>query len=1160
MRPTILSILFPFLILFGAFAQEHKSYTVYNNQPELSASGSVTLLPGFHAPSGSSLRVFIGSGCLPLVSAPSADRNYVLERSFRVAGVNAGNLGQARTLCEENQVLSYFDGLGRLLQTITVGGSPSGRDLVQVFEYDALGREAKKYLPYAEQSSADGSYKPYGIGTQASFYQPGGGWDASVAKTPSPYGLAIFEASPLNRVERQGFPGSAWQPGSAGTEHTARTGYGTNNSDVNYATTGHAVRLFRADVGSPAHVRTLSSSGLYGCGQLYLTISRDENWQASDGKAGTMEEYKDKEGRVVLRRLFNLKAGAIEVLSTYYVYDDLGNLSFVLPPGADPDAGVPDQTVQDNLCYQYRYDGRRRLVEKKIPGRGWEYMVYNKLDQLVLGQDANQRVNNQWHFTKYDALGRTVMTGMFVKASSNTRAQVQAEVDAESDGTAPDHPLWETRPANSDYTDVSYPRYSEYPYTKLTVSYYDGYDFPGAATAQYQYAGKSGMTRGLATGSLVSVLGTSDNLLGIIYYDDDGRVKKTFSQHYKGGVVHADSYDELTNIWEFDGTLTASERLHHVGGTTTTIATGHTYDHMGRPLQTTKSINGAMPTILSEKVYNEIGQLREKKLAGGLQATTYVYNERGWLKDSNSPEFGVQLKYEGGTQPQYNGNISGQVYTNGTSNTFNYSYDRLNRLVSGTASGMSEVLSYDVMGNIGSLDRDGTGAKAYSYTGNRLLSVAGLTGTYAYDANGNAVTDGRNGVALTYNHLNLPLTASKSGLDLAYTYDATGRKLRKVSTAGTTVTTDYVDGIQYTNGTIDLIQTEEGMARNNGGSYTYEYNLTDHLGNVRASFDIYGGAVRMLQRDDYYAFGLRKQALAGSTDNRYLYNGKELQEELGQYDYGARFYDPVIGRWNAVDPLSELNRKWSPYNYTLNNPIRFIDPDGMLSTHTDNEGNVLAIYDDGDLGVYRHKDAKTNAEVEQNYRSTPGTSGGGEKMGETLTPFGFADFGYFEKHGVAEDGSVKVASGAKIDFNSSYANDKVSEIVKADPSAYEYSKKAGTKGPWDIKAHTPNGNPYFGSMLWGKYASARDAGNFAAGLVAVRSDIPTIVIDYGFGLYNQSGNNKKVAAAKGVGDYLLSTISPVAGVMNFLRRAFTGEDKLTRDGIEAGKKVYKRWN
>jgi hypothetical protein len=155
----------------------------------------------------------------------------------------------------------------------------------------------------------------------------------------------------------------------------------------------------------------------------------------------------------------------------------------------------------------------------------------------------------------------------------------------------------------------------------------------------------------------------------------------------------------------------------------------------------------------------------------------------------------------------------------------------LGRLLSGdTGTGTYEKdITYDLMGNILTLNRNGTGVQNYSYnpaaSGNRLNSVSGgAIRSYSYDGNGNATGDGIN--TLTYNLVNLPATVT-GGSTINYTYDATGRKLKRVIGG---VTTDYINGIQYTAGAIDFIQTDEGIARNNRVNYSYEYTLTDHLG------------------------------------------------------------------------------------------------------------------------------------------------------------------------------------------------------------------------------------------------------------------------------------------------------------------------------------------
>ena len=200
---------------------------------------------------------------------------------------------------------------------------------------------------------------------------------------------------------------------------------------------------------------------------------------------------------------------------------------------------------------------------------------------------------------------------------------------------------------------------------------------------------------------------------------------------------------------------------------------------------------------------------------------------------------------------------------------------------------------------------------------------------------------------LKYNSFNLPYEFDfGSNKKVTYFYDGAGQKIAKEVSDGINpaVHTDYLGQFvhQYTVGgtsSLKYIITPEGRIKNSGTNATpvwsWEYNLTDHLGNVRVVLrpSANPGYAYVDQQLNYFPFGMLMSETSSvlPNDNKYWYNGKELQTDFGLnwYDYGARFYDPSIGRWHSVDPLAEISRRWSPYTYAFNNPIRFIDPDGM---------------------------------------------------------------------------------------------------------------------------------------------------------------------------------------------------------------------------------------
>ena len=428
-------------------------------------------------------------------------------------------------------------------------------------------------------------------------------------------------------------------------------------------------------------------------------------------------------------------------------------------------------------------------------------------------------------------------------------------------------------------------------------------------------------------------------------------------------------YDVTSTVYTFTDKPATVTHTHTASGKDSrTEAYTYSYDHADRLSKVEHTLGGAKVT-LAAYAYDNLGRLQSKSLHGSdADRQAYAYNVRGWLTGISGTKFTQNLYYNTGNGPaKYNGSISSMTWKAGTASTvrgYKFTYDGLNRMLNATygetagistnANRFSEnVTGYDKNGNIKSLQRYGqTGASAYGLIDNLTFTLNGnqlsrvddavmasaygggfefkdgvkQVGEYTYDANGNLTKDLNKGITdIQYNCLNLPSAVTFSdGSTITYVYAADGTKLRTVhKIGGATTTTDYCGNVVYENGAQKLLITEEGYITLSDNKYYYY--LKDHQGNNRVVIN-QSGAVE--ETNHYYLFG---GVFASSTSTQpYKYNSKEYDTKKGLnwYDYGARHYDAVLGRFMTVDPLAEKYYSESLYTYCYSNPINCIDPNG----------------------------------------------------------------------------------------------------------------------------------------------------------------------------------------------------------------------------------------
>ena len=708
-------------------------------------------------------------------SANAENLNYVRTNDIWIAGVKSWIQADKLPIGQKQQTTQYFDGLGRPMETVSMKITPSQKDMVVPNVYDNFGREVTQYLPYVSTTS-DGKYKANQLIEQNTF---------NSVQFPGEqfyYGQNVIENSALGRLLSVFAPGQNWVGAQRGV-----------NSQYLVNTLSDSVRLWTIAIGIGSYPTT---SSIVSAGDLFKNVMTDEH-----GKL--VIEYKDKTGRLVLKKVQlsdNPGTAYQGWLCTYYIYDDFGQLRFVLQPRAVEllnSNWTITTTIAQELSFRYEYDQRRRMIIKKIPGAGEVNIVYDIRDRVVMTQDSLQKTQSKWMVTEYDGLNRPLRTGLLTDANNRSYHQ------------------------NLAYNSSAYPS-TVSNFEVLTQTYYDDYSWvAGTATTLGSSLDQSNttnsnyfvtsynvyptyaqpitqnvQTQGVATGSRTKVLGTTSQFLySVSFYDERMRGIQSQSINYTGGK------DIATYQFDFSGKALRNLVQHTKSGTNAQnhmVATKMNYDLGGRLVTIHKNVNNvSSDQLIVTNTYNELGQLQNKSEGNSIENLSYSYNIRGWLLSINknyltgtlANYFGMELAYDKTSSivsntsysaQQFNGNITGTVWKSkgdGVNRKFDFTYDNANRLTTAnftqnSAGSWSNAfidfsvgnLTYDANGNILSMNQ-----KGFKVNGSSWIDQL----TYTYQLNSNKLSQVNDAANDPQSKLgDFKYAGSKQGFD--YNYDVNG--------------------------------------------------------------------------------------------------------------------------------------------------------------------------------------------------------------------------------------------------------------------------------------------------------------------------------------------------------------------------------------------------